>query len=103
MPGCATVQTPVIMTRTAMIDRGGGDSTSPVRLRFSTMPGALKIFIASLVGGLLGGYVSLQLGSWLAGKFFADSPLALGIVLLATGALGVASAVTTGVLMGKKR
>ncbi len=67
------------------------------------MPVALKIFIASLVGGIVGGYLALEIGSWVVGKFFADVPMAYGLVLLATGALGVASAVTTGVLIGKKR
>ncbi len=67
------------------------------------MPAALKIFLWSLVAGVGGGYAALRVGTWLAERFWTGNPMALGVVILATGAVGVASAVTAGVLIGKNR
>lgn len=66
------------------------------------MPRALKIFLASLLFGLAGGYVALRLSFWLVERFYPHEPIAGAFALLATGSIGVASAVTAGVLIGKK-
>lgn len=66
------------------------------------MPTALKIFLWSLFAGLAGGSVGMRLCFWIAEHWFPREPLAAGLAMLFTGAIGVASAVTAGVLMGKK-
>lgn len=66
------------------------------------MPTALKIFLWSLFAGLAGGYAGMRLCFWIAEHWFPREPLAAGLAMLFTGAIGVASAVTAGVLMGKK-
>ena len=66
------------------------------------MPNALKIFIWSLFAGLSGGFVALRLGAWIAERWFPREPLAMAVALILTAGIGVASAVTAGVLMGKK-
>ena len=67
------------------------------------MPPALRIFIWSLLAALVAGYVSLRVGFWLVERFFPREPLAFVVVLCATAGVAVASAVTTGVLIGKGR
>ncbi len=67
------------------------------------MPDALKIFIISLITGVLGAYAALRVGTWLAERFFPREPMAFGVVVLATAAIGMASAVTSGVLMGRSK
>ena len=69
------------------------------------MPLALKIFLLSLGSGVAGGYGGFRLGFWLALKFLRDDemkePLAVMIAIASCVAVGVASAVTTGVIAGK--
>jgi hypothetical protein len=66
------------------------------------MPTALKIFLWSLFAGIGGGYLGMRLCFWIAERWFPREPFAMGLAMLFTGAIGVASAVTAGVLMGKK-
>lgn len=70
------------------------------------MPLALKIFLLSLTTGLGGGYVGFRVGFWLALKFVPDSEMkdvyTVMIALISCAATGVATAVTTGVLAGKR-
>ena len=65
------------------------------------MPSALKIFILSMLSGLVAGAVTLRCGLWLAERFFPREPMAFAAVMLATLSVGVASAVTSGVMMGR--
>ncbi len=67
------------------------------------MPNALKIFLWSLFAGLGGGFVALRVAGWIAERWFPREPLAMAIALICTAGIGVASAVTAGVLMGKKQ
>ncbi|MDP1822703.1 MAG: hypothetical protein Q8L48_05660 [Archangium sp.] len=66
------------------------------------MPTALKIFLWSLIAGLAGGYVGMHVCFWVAQHWFPREPMAGIVAVLLTGAIGVASAVTAGVLMGKR-
>lgn len=66
------------------------------------MPNALKIFIWSLVFGVGGGYVGMRVCFWIAVRWFPREPMAEVFALIFTLAIGVASAVTAGVLMGKR-
>lgn len=66
------------------------------------MPNALKIFIWSLFAGIGGGYVGLRVCFWIAAHWFPRAPMAEVFALIFTLAIGVASAVTAGVLMGKR-
>jgi len=71
-----------------------------------TMPAALKIFILSLFAGALGGYAAFRLAFYVAWKLISGEyreMLALGIAVLAALLVGVASAVTAGVLAGKNK
>jgi hypothetical protein len=67
------------------------------------MPIGLKIFLWSLLAGVGGGWAALRVGFWVADRFWRGEPLAVGGAVLASLAVGVASAVTAGVLIGKKR
>jgi hypothetical protein len=67
------------------------------------MPDALKIFITSLIAGLAGASAALRLGTWIVQRFFPHEPMAMYVVLLMTPAVGMATAVTTGVLVGRAR
>ncbi len=67
------------------------------------MPEALKIFLVSLFSGLTGGYFALRIGSWVVEHFFSTNPLAQYLLLLMVPAVGVATAVTTGVLVGRNK
>lgn len=67
------------------------------------MPDALKIFVTSLIAGLVGGYVALRLGSWIVQRFFPHDPMAMYVVFLMTPAIGMATAVTTGVMIGRTK
>lgn len=67
------------------------------------MPTALKIFIWSFIAGLSGGFVALRVGAWIAERWFPREPMAMAVALICTAGIGVASAVTAGVLMGKKQ
>lgn len=70
------------------------------------MPLALKIFLLSLTTGLGGGYVGFRVGFYLALRFLPESEMKeiySGLIaVIAAAAMGVASAVTTGVLAGKR-
>jgi hypothetical protein len=66
------------------------------------MPNALKIFLWSLFAGLGGGYLGMRFCFWVVERWYPREPMAAGLALLFTGAIGVASAVTAGVLMGKR-
>jgi hypothetical protein len=66
------------------------------------MPNALRVFLGSLLFGVLGGYGTLRVGTWVVERWFSQDPLAFAVTLLATGAVGVASAVTAGVMLGKR-
>ena len=66
------------------------------------MPPALKIFLWSLFTGLVGGYVGMRVCFWIVERWFAHEPYAQVLGLILTLAIGVSSAVTAGVLMGKR-
>ena len=66
------------------------------------MPNALKIFLLSLIAGLGGGYAGMRICFWIVERWFPREPMAAGFAMLFTLAIGVASAVTAGVLMGKR-
>lgn len=65
------------------------------------MPNALKIFLWSLFAGVIGGYVGMRLCFWIVVRWFPNEPMAGVLAGVFTLAIGVASAVTAGVLMGK--
>jgi len=65
------------------------------------MPKALKIFLSSLLFGLAGGYAALRLSFWIVERWYQGDTVAAVLALIATGSIGVATAVTAGVLMGK--
>lgn len=67
------------------------------------MPDALKIFLVSLFSGLTGGYVTLRIGSWVVQHFFPSNPIASYVLVLLVPAIGVATAVTTGVIVGRDK
>lgn len=67
------------------------------------MPDALKIFLTSLIAGLVGGYAALRVGTWIVARFFPNEPMAPYVLLLMTPAIGVATAVTTGVMIGRNK
>ncbi|MDX2009983.1 MAG: hypothetical protein SFW67_07335 [Myxococcaceae bacterium] len=67
------------------------------------MPDALKIFLFSLIAAFAGAAFTSKFGMWLVERFFPREPMAVAAVLLASGLVAIASAVTTGVVMGKKR
>ena len=66
------------------------------------MPAALKIFLWSFVAGITGGYVGLRFCFWIVERWFAHLPFAPVLAMVFTVAIGVSSAVTAGVLMGKR-
>lgn len=70
------------------------------------MPLALKIFLLSLTTGLGGGYVGLRIGFWLALRYLPPDDMrelyAGMIAIVACASVGVATAVTTGVIAGKR-
>lgn len=69
------------------------------------MPLALKIFLASLTTGVGGGYVGFRVAYYVAMKYLEGDyreGMAALIALGAAVAVGIASAVTTGVMMGKR-
>jgi hypothetical protein len=65
------------------------------------MPKALRIFLWSLFAAFVGGTIAFRASFWLVEKFFPHAPYAPGFALLATLGVGIASAVTAGVVMGK--
>jgi hypothetical protein len=68
------------------------------------VPLALRVFACSLIAGLAGGYGAYRLGFYLAQKFLRGEYAEVLAVLIAIGsalAVGVASAVTAGVLAGR--
>ncbi|MDP1918516.1 MAG: hypothetical protein Q8L14_19870 [Myxococcales bacterium] len=65
------------------------------------MPSALKIFVLSMLAGLVAGAVTLRFGLWVVERYFSREPMAFLFVLVATLSVGVASAVTSGVVMGR--
>ena len=67
------------------------------------MPEALKIFLVSLFSGLAAGYFTLRIGSWVVQYLFPGTPIAQYVLLLMVPAVGVATAVTTGVLVGRNK
>lgn len=67
------------------------------------MPNALKIFLLSLIAGIGGGYAGARFCFWVVERWFPREPMAGGVALLFAAAIGVASAVTAGVLMGKRK
>lgn len=67
------------------------------------MPNALKIFLWSLLAGVGGGYLGARLSFWVVEHYFPREPMAAALALVATGGIGVASAVTAGVIMGKQQ
>ena len=66
------------------------------------MPTALKIFLWSMFTGIVGGYAGMRFCFWIAERWFPREPMASAVALIFTTAIGVASAVTAGVLMGKR-
>ena len=70
------------------------------------MPVALRIFLLSLVCGAAGGYVAFRFAFWVALKFVSGEygeAIALGVAALSALLVGIASAVTAGVLAGKAK
>ncbi len=67
------------------------------------MPDALKIFIWSLIAALVSATLTAKVGSWIVERFFAREPLALALLMVAVALISVASAVTSGVLMGRNK
>jgi hypothetical protein len=67
------------------------------------MPDALKIFIVSLLAALAGAVLTSKVGMWLVERFFPREPMAVAFVFIATGLVAIASAVTTGVVLGKQK
>jgi hypothetical protein len=69
------------------------------------VPVALRVFCSSLFVGLVGGYGAFRVAFWLGLKFlrgeYAEA-LAMALAVLAALSVGVASAVTAGVLAGKR-
>lgn len=65
------------------------------------MPGALKIFLFSMVSGLVSGAVTLRFGLWVVERYFPREPMGFLAVVIATLGVGVASAVTSGVVLGR--
>ena len=67
-------------------------------------PLALKVFACSLIAGVAGGYGAYRLAFFLAQKFLSGEYAEVLAVVIAMGsalAVGVASAVTAGVLAGR--
>jgi hypothetical protein len=67
------------------------------------MPEALTIFVLSMAAALAGAMLTSKLGLWLVERFFPREPMALALVLVATGLVAIGSAVTTGVVLGKRK
>ncbi len=68
------------------------------------MPIAIKIFFMSLVAGVAGGYGAFRLALFIAAKFFKGELAEIYVAMIAVAAallVGMASAVTAGVLAGK--
>ena len=68
------------------------------------MPLAIKIFFLSLVSGVAGGYGAFRLALYVAAKFFDGEMAEIYVAMIAVGSalvVGMASAVTAGVLAGK--
>jgi hypothetical protein len=70
------------------------------------MPGALKIFMLSLLAGAGGGYVAFRVAFYVALRFLTGEyreALAIAIAALSALLVGTASAVTAGVLAGRNK
>ncbi len=70
------------------------------------LPDGLKVFLLSLLAAAFGGYTAFRLAFWLAMKLISGEhkeALALAVAVLSSLLVGVASAVTAGVLSGKRR
>lgn len=70
------------------------------------MPVGLRIFLLSLASGAGGGYIAFRVGFWVAMKFVSGEygeAIALAIAALAALLVGIASAVTAGVLAGRAK
>lgn len=67
------------------------------------MPDALKIFIWSLIAALVSATLTLKLGTWIVERFFPREPLAFALLFVSVALISVASAVTSGVLMGRNK
>lgn len=68
------------------------------------MPLAIKIFFLSLVSGVAGGYGAFRLALFIAAKFFDGELAEIYVAMIAVAAallVGMASAVTAGVLAGR--
>ncbi|MFL5318716.1 MAG: hypothetical protein ACJ790_03600 [Myxococcaceae bacterium] len=69
------------------------------------MPLALKIFLMSLLTGVGGGYAGFRVAWYLAmryGEGEYKEGIAILVAIAGAAAVGIASAVTTGVMMGKR-
>jgi hypothetical protein len=56
-----------------------------------------------MAAALAGAVLTSKLGLWLVERFFPREPMALALVLVATGLVAIGSAVTTGVVLGKRK
>ena len=65
------------------------------------LPAALQVFVFALLGGLGSGYLAFRLVLALP-PHLVDRPERLVIALLLAAAVGVAGAVTAGVVAGKR-
>ena len=70
------------------------------------MPRALKIFGLSMLAGVVGTLVGFRVGGWIAAGFMMRQLIdvlgAVGFSIIFGLAFGSASAVTAGVMLGKK-
>jgi len=66
------------------------------------MPSALRIFVSSLLAGAVGGWATFRFGTWLVERFLDESPAAFAALILGTALVSVASAVTAGVVLGRR-
>ena len=70
----------------------------------SGVPLALKVFFFSLLAGAGGGYGAFKVGLFIALKFckgeYAE-PMAFAIAVAAGAVVGICSAITAGVLVGR--
>ncbi|MBS2026925.1 MAG: hypothetical protein JST54_03385 [Deltaproteobacteria bacterium] len=65
------------------------------------LPSAIKVFLWALFGGLASGYLAFRLAFILA-PHFGDRPERVVLAFILAAATGVAGAVTSGVVAGRR-